>query len=72
MDRILRPFEQVEGAQTRSREGTGLGLPLAKRIVELHGGLLTISSTLGRGTTVYVRLPKARLVPRRLAVENAA
>jgi len=72
MDRILRPFEQVERAQTRSREGTGLGLPLAKRIVELHGGLLTLSSALGCGTTVYVRLPKTRLVPRRLAVENAA
>ncbi len=72
MDRILRPFEQVEKAHTRSHEGTGLGLPLAKRIVELHGGVLSVSSMLGRGTTVYVRLPNSRLVPRRLAIENAA
>jgi signal transduction histidine kinase len=72
MDRILKPFEQVENAQTRSHEGTGLGLPLAKRIVELHGGVLTVSSMLGRGTTVYARLPKTRLVQRRLAIENAA
>jgi len=61
MGRVLEPFGQVENAFTRSRGGTGLGLPLAKKLVELHDGTLSMESVLNRGTTVTVRLPGARL-----------
>ncbi|MGE0733994.1 MAG: sensor histidine kinase [Alphaproteobacteria bacterium] len=63
MGRVLEPFGQVENAFTRSRGGTGLGLPLAKKLVELHDGTLTLESVLNRGTTVTVRLPGTRLAP---------
>jgi signal transduction histidine kinase len=60
----LEPFRQVGGdAQdvlTRRFAGTGLGLPLAKALVELHGGTLTIASELDRGTAVRIRLPLQR------------
>jgi signal transduction histidine kinase/HAMP domain-containing protein len=59
----LAPFGQVDSRLARRYEGTGLGLPLTKSFVELHGGKLRIDSTLGRGTTVRVllpRLPEAR------------
>jgi two-component system cell cycle sensor histidine kinase PleC len=51
------PFGQVDGGRTRLREGTGLGLPIAKSLVELHGGKLLITSVKGRGTEITVRLP---------------
>jgi two-component system cell cycle sensor histidine kinase PleC len=51
------PFGQVDGGRTRLREGTGLGLPIAKALVELHGGRLLITSVKGRGTEITVRLP---------------
>ncbi|HEV2265430.1 MAG TPA: ATP-binding protein, partial [Stellaceae bacterium] len=44
-------------AMTRAHEGTGLGLPLSKSLVELHGGNFSIASTPGHGTTVTVTLP---------------
>src|SRR5262249_30190082 len=46
----LQPFRQVESALNRKHEGTGLGLPLAKALVELHGGRLVIDSASGEGT----------------------
>ncbi len=55
--RVLEPFIQVESAAARSHEGLGLGLPLVKRIMNLHGGTIEIESTLGKGTTVTVTLP---------------
>ena len=57
----LEPFRQIENPLTRHYEGTGLGLPLAKALAELHGGRLTIASALGKGTTVTVWLPPRRL-----------
>ncbi len=55
----LQPFGQVESrAETRRFQGTGLGLPLANQLVELHGGRLDIRSKRGEGTTVTVVLPK--------------
>lgn len=51
------PFRQIEGTYVRRHEGTGLGLPLAKRLTELHGGSLTVTSAPGEGTTVSVWLP---------------
>ena len=47
---------------SRRFEGGGLGLPLAKQLVELHGGELAIASEPGQGTTVYVSLPPARVI----------
>ena len=58
----LQPFGQVDAGLTRRHEGTGLGLPLTKRLVELHGGRLEIDSTPGAGTTVSVWLPGERVM----------
>jgi signal transduction histidine kinase len=62
IDRVLRPFEQVETSYARKHGGSGLGLPYAKRLTELHGGELTIESELGKGTSVSVSLPACRLI----------
>jgi signal transduction histidine kinase/HAMP domain-containing protein len=53
----LEPFSQIDSSLSRRYEGTGLGLPLTKRLVELHGGTLAIRSAPGKGTVVTVRLP---------------
>jgi signal transduction histidine kinase len=58
--RALQPFGQIDNSLTRPQGGTGLGLPLAQRLVELHGGTLSIYSELGKGTTVTVVLPAER------------
>ncbi|HEX7969656.1 MAG TPA: sensor histidine kinase [Stellaceae bacterium] len=63
----LEPFRQIDNSLARSADGTGLGLPLAKMLVEKHGGTLKVASTPGAGTTVTVTLPAARLRPERLA-----
>jgi signal transduction histidine kinase len=60
-EKVMQPFGQIDGALTRRCEGTGLGLPLTRGLVRLHGGTLTLASELGIGTTVTVRLP-GRLV----------
>lgn len=59
INRALEPFVQVHTSQFSHIEGTGLGLPLSKRLVEKHGGTLEIESELGEGTTVKVTLPKS-------------
>ena len=53
----LTPFGQVDASHARWREGTGLGLPIARALVQLHGGELSIRSEKGKGTAVEVRLP---------------
>ena len=60
--RALAPFVQVDSELSREFEGTGLGLPLAKNLVLLHGGELTLDSAVGTGTTVRIELPPDRLV----------
>jgi len=55
--KALEPFGQIANHLTRRHAGTGLGLPLAKGLVELHGGRLMITSTPGVGTTVTVIFP---------------
>jgi signal transduction histidine kinase len=62
MAMALEPFGQVESALTRNHDGTGLGLPIARHLVELHGGELSLVSQKGNGTTVSVVIPPARLV----------
>ncbi|HUO93513.1 MAG TPA: ATP-binding protein [Rhizomicrobium sp.] len=59
---VLTPFGQVESAFSRKHHGTGLGLPLARSIAELHGGSLTLESAPNAGTTVTVILPRQRVV----------
>ena len=55
----LTPFGQVDASHARWREGTGLGLPIARALVQLHGGTLSISSEKGSGTSVDVVIPVA-------------
>lgn len=57
-------FRQIDSALNREFEGTGLGLPLARGLTELHGGTIGVESKLGHGTAVTVRLPGSRIVPR--------
>ncbi|BAF89120.1 MULTISPECIES: PAS domain-containing sensor histidine kinase [Azorhizobium] len=57
LNKIGRPFEQVESQFTKTHKGSGLGLAIAKSLAELHGGSMRIRSTEGAGTTVVVRLP---------------
>ncbi len=64
----LSPFGQVDSPWSRRHQGTGLGLPLAKSLVELHGGRLEIASAVDQGTTVAVRFPPQRVA----AVRGAA
>jgi len=58
----LQPFQQIDSGLARRYEGTGLGLPLVKGLVELHGGTFTIASAPGRGTTATVHFPASRSV----------
>mgnify|MGYP001320402862 CR=1 FL=1 len=59
-ERIFRPFEQGDGSLSRQYQGTGLGLPLTKRLVELHGGCLYVHSEgENRGSTFHCIFPAA-------------
>jgi signal transduction histidine kinase len=58
----LEPFGQVDNSLARTHDGTGLGLPLARALVDLHGGILAVESEVGRGTTVTISLPAQRLL----------
>ena len=60
--KALSQFGQVDSNLNRKYAGTGLGLPLTKALVELHGGYLDLQSQVGVGTTVTVRFPVARIV----------
>ena len=60
--KALAPFQQVDSDLNRKYEGTGLGLPLTKALVEQHGGSLDLQSQAGIGTTVTVRFPAERIV----------
>jgi signal transduction histidine kinase len=62
--KALEPFGQVDSSLARKYEGTGLGLPLTRQMVELHGGALTLESVPRQGTVVTVILPPERLVDR--------
>ncbi|WP_161958663.1 sensor histidine kinase [Ferruginivarius sediminum] len=61
LEKVMQPFAQVDSSLNRKYEGTGLGLPLVKSLVELHGGELNIHSEPGRGTRVVVQLPFERV-----------
>jgi two-component system cell cycle sensor histidine kinase PleC len=68
--RVLEPFCQVDSPLGRHTEGTGLGLPLSKKLAEIMGGQLTLTSAVGLGTTVEIRIPRTR--PGQAASRKAA
>ncbi|MBL6932958.1 MAG: hypothetical protein ISR45_08425, partial [Rhodospirillales bacterium] len=55
-------FGQIDSGLNRKHEGSGLGLPLTKGLIELHGGAMTVKSKKGRGTIFTLTLPKERIV----------
>ncbi|GAB6058235.1 response regulator [Desulfonatronum parangueonense] len=57
LDTLFKPFVQVDASYTRSYQGAGLGLSIVKRLVDLMGGNISVDSTAGEGTTMYVVLP---------------
>jgi signal transduction histidine kinase len=67
----LMPFGQADPADGRARQGTGLGLPISKAVMELHGGSLEIASAPGQGTTVTLTLPAARVIEAAVAPQAA-
>ncbi len=64
MEKAMIPFGQVDSSLARRHEGTGLGLPLSKRLVELHGAEFELESKLGKGTTARIVFPISALVNR--------
>ena len=67
----LAPFQQIDGAFNRKHEGTGLGLPLTKSLIELHGGSLDLQSTVGVGTSITVRFPAERVVHKQRPLDGS-
>ncbi len=59
---VFEPFEQVDNIRSRHYPGTGLGLPIAKKIIELHGGEVGLESELAEGTKITLRLPASRVL----------
>jgi signal transduction histidine kinase len=68
--KVFTPFTQLNANVSRNIQGTGLGLPLARALIQLHGGTLTLASEKGVGTTATVRLPASRVVPATPARKN--
>jgi signal transduction histidine kinase len=64
LEKAMRPFGQIDSRLARKYQGTGLGLPLARSMAELHGGRLEIDSTPGRGTVATLWLPARRALGR--------
>src|SRR6202035_4867654 len=64
LPKLFREFEQIDGSYTRRYQGTGLGLALCRRFVEMHGGRIWAESHFGKGSTFTFTIPRdARLGP---------
>ena len=72
VDKVFDRFSQVDSTYARRHSGTGLGLHLTKRLIELHGGTIRLDSRVGAGTTVSVTLPPWRWCPDGKAVSRGA
>ena len=72
LERLARPFEQVESQHSKTTQGTGLGLALTKSLVEMHGGLLDLKSAPGQGTVASFALPVRQSAPVAMAGAAAA
>ena len=62
IDKVMMPFTQADSTLSRKYEGTGLGLPLTKALIEMHGGTFTLHSELGVGTEATALFPAHRTV----------
>jgi two-component system, cell cycle sensor histidine kinase PleC len=71
IERVLKPFQQVDSTFARKIGGVGLGLSISKSLIEMHGGAFELASSLGKGTTVTIRLPARRIV-QQAAADSAA
>jgi PAS domain S-box-containing protein len=63
LDMIFDEFQQADNSSTRTAEGTGLGLTITRRLVQLHGGSIHVESEMGKGSTFTIRLPLEPKVP---------
>jgi len=72
ISRLGRPFEQADTTMANGMKGSGLGLAIANSLIELHGGVLRITSKPGEGTAVLVSLPRSPRSPRALALAAVA
>lgn len=61
IEQVFEPFVQLDSSLARKYEGTGLGLSLSRRLVQLHGGSLSLESELGAGTITRIRFPSERV-----------
>jgi PAS domain S-box-containing protein len=62
LPKVLERFGQVDSTLSRKHQGTGLGLPLVKELIELHGGSISIESEVGVGTVVIIGFPRERVI----------
>lgn len=62
VQRVISPFVRLSNPMVRQQDGTGLGLPLVKALIELHGGSFELRSTLGKGTIAVAKFPAGRVL----------
>lgn len=65
--KLFQKFHQLDASDARARGGSGLGLVIAKRLVEAHGGHIGVESEIGRGSTFYFEIPVVRSSPATVA-----